>query len=93
MRSRIAGRRIDDTRETGRPFAICVNNSGYETSLILRKVYEVFPDEAAAADDFIRIVDETDEDYLYDKSRFIMVEIPSEVANFLLSCSENNGSY
>jgi hypothetical protein len=33
-----------------RHFAICVNNSDYEASLILRKIYEILPDETAARD-------------------------------------------
>lgn len=59
-------------------FAICVDNTDYEASLLLRKIYEIIPDEAAARDDFIRIVDESGEDYLYHKSLFIEVEFPIE---------------
>ncbi len=38
--------------------------------MILRKIYEIIPDEAAATDDLLRIVDESGEDYLYHKSHF-----------------------
>ena len=63
---------------TKRQFAICIDNSDYQASLILRKIYEVIPDEAAAQDDFLRIVDESGEDYLYQLSQFIKIELPLE---------------
>jgi len=68
-----------------RHFAVCVDNADYEASLILRKIYEVIPDEVAAKDDLLRIVDESGEDYLYHKSHFIMVEFPVEVEHALLA--------
>ncbi|MDP2862175.1 MAG: hypothetical protein Q8N95_05220 [Desulfobacterales bacterium] len=68
-----------------RHFAVCVDNADYEASLILRKIYEIIPDEVAAKDDLLRIVDESGEDYLYHKSHFIMVEFPVEVEHALLA--------
>ena len=38
-------------------FAICIDNSDYEVSLIPRKIYKVIPDEQAEQDDFIRITE------------------------------------
>jgi hypothetical protein len=32
-----------------------VDNTDYEASLILRKIYEVLPDEKAAGDDLLRV--------------------------------------
>jgi len=57
-------------------FAICVNNDGYPASLELRKVYQIIPDEAAYTRGFIRVVDESGEDYLYSKDSFVPVENP-----------------
>lgn len=71
--------------KTKRYFAICVDNADYEASLILRKVYEIIPDEAATRDDLIRIVDESGEDYLYHKTHFAVVEFPVEVEHALLA--------
>ena len=71
--------------EHKRHFAICVDNADYEASLILRKIYEIIPDEVAARDDFLRIVDESGEDYLYHNSHFIVVELPIEVEHALLA--------
>ncbi len=33
-----------------RQFAVCIDNSDYEASLIVRKIHEVLPDEEAAKD-------------------------------------------
>ena len=71
--------------EHKRHFAICVDNADYEASLILRKIYEIIPDEAASKDDLLRIVDESGEDYLFHKSHFIVVEFPIEVEHALLA--------
>ena len=55
-------------------FALCIENEDYEASLILGKVYRILPDARAAKDDLVRIVDESGEDYLYDKSNFVFVD-------------------
>ncbi len=64
-------------------FAVCVDNADYEASLIVRKIYEVLPDEKAAQDELLRVVDESGEDYLYHRSQFIFVELPAEVERAL----------
>ncbi len=53
-------------------FAVCINGS--ELDLELRKIYKVLPDEAAAKDHHLRIIDESGEDYLYPASFFVFVE-------------------
>ena len=68
-----------------RRFAVCINNTDYEASLILRKIYEIIPDEQAAKDDLVRIVDESGEDYLYHISHFVVVEFPAEVERVLVA--------
>ena len=60
-------------------FAVCLNNSGNQASLILGKIYAVLPDARAAKDDLIRIVDESGEDYLFSASQFEVVEFPQAV--------------
>ena len=46
-------------------FALCVDNTKYEASLIRGKVYRILPDLRAAKDDFVRLVDESGENYLF----------------------------
>jgi len=66
-----------------RQFAVCIDNAGYEASLIVQKIYEVLPDEEAAKDDMLRVIDESGEDYLYYRAHFILVEFPPEVERAL----------
>jgi hypothetical protein len=57
-------------------FAICVNNDGYPASLELRKVYRIVPDPVAATRHFVRVVDESGEDYLYPEDFFVPIDVP-----------------
>ena len=63
-------------------FVICINNKGCE-DLDVRKIYEVLPDESAAKDDYIRVIDESGEDYLYPASNFCPIEITANVRESL----------
>jgi hypothetical protein len=65
-------------------FVICIDNSDYPASLELHKIYTVLPDEKAAEDDFIRVVDESGEDYLYSAKRFVSVELPERVKQSII---------
>ncbi len=65
-------------------FAVCINNEHYKSSLELHKIYVVLPDEDAAADGDIRVVDESGEDYLYPSSYFIPIQVPKRVEESLL---------
>jgi hypothetical protein len=62
-----------------RRFVICIDNSEYSASLELHKIYTVLPDEGAAEDDYLRVIDESGEDYLYSARRFVPVELPERV--------------
>ncbi|HWN09184.1 MAG TPA: hypothetical protein VNO50_07960 [Pyrinomonadaceae bacterium] len=50
-------------------FIVCIRNEECE-DLEPRKLYRV-PDEAAAADGYIRVIDESGEDYLYPQNFFL----------------------
>lgn len=56
-------------------FVVCINNAGYKASLELRKLYESRPDAKAAKSGFMRVVDESGDDYLYPKSLFETVDL------------------
>lgn len=60
-------------------FAICIDNEGYEASLELRKIYQVLPPEADDPRGYIRIVDESCEDYLYSAKGFEIIELPLRI--------------
>ena len=71
-------------KQPTKPFALCIDNTDYKASLIPGKVYRIIPDLKAAKDDFVRIVDESGEDYLYHRSYFLFVELPRAVAKRIL---------
>lgn len=71
--------------DTNKRYALCISNKGYEASLIPRKIYEILPDERAEQDDFVRIVDESGEDYLYHRSHFVFIQLPLEVERALVA--------
>jgi hypothetical protein len=50
-----------------------------------RKIYQVLPDHEAAKEGYIRIVDESGEDYLYPESYFVFVDLPREAEAALLA--------
>jgi hypothetical protein len=68
-------------------FVVCINNEGYPASLELHKIYRVVPDEDAAADDDLRVIDESGEDYLYPASYFASIKVPAAVERSLLRAS------
>ena len=71
-----------------RRFAVCVDNRGYPASLELHKIYRVIPDDAAADNGDIRVVDESGEDYLYSADRFVEIEPPQRVKRSLLHAAK-----
>ena len=72
-------------KKTGSPhFAVCMKNTGYPSSLELHKSSPVFPDEDAAEDGDIRVVDESGEDYLYPAKWFAELKLPQEVQESLM---------
>ena len=65
-------------------FAVCIKSKGYEASLELGKLYRVIPDKGAEEHGYLRIVDESGEDYLYPAEWFAAVEVPRRVRTSLL---------
>ena len=63
---------------------MCVKNKGYEASLEIGKLYRVIPDEKAARHGYLRIVDESGEDYGYAATRFFAIDVPRPLERVLL---------
>jgi hypothetical protein len=73
-------------------YVLCIDNGGYPESLEVRKVYAVLPDERADAREYVRIIDETGEDYLYPSKYFVPIQVPPEAAKILpTGNSQRNG--
>ncbi|MBI4628304.1 MAG: hypothetical protein HY729_06310 [Candidatus Rokubacteria bacterium] len=65
-------------------FAVCIKNKGYEASLELGKLYRIIPDQRAENHGYLRIVDESGEDYGYAADRFFAIDVPKPLEKVLL---------
>ena len=66
-------------------FAICLDNQGHEASLELHKIYQVLTPEANDPKGYIRIVDESCEDYLYASKAFEMIDVSPRTERKLIA--------
>lgn len=58
-------------------FVVCINNKDYPVDLQLHKIYKVLSENELP--DFIRVIDESGEDYLFPTSRFAPIQVPEQV--------------
>jgi hypothetical protein len=65
-------------------FAICISNEDYKTSLEIGKLYRVIPDQKSLIHGYLRIIDESGEDYGYSADRFFLIELPETVEKALV---------
>jgi hypothetical protein len=63
-------------------FVLCIENKDCE-DLEKRKIYQMIPDEDADKEGYIRVIDESGEDYLYPQSYFVVVQLPRKVQEAL----------
>jgi len=63
-------------------FALCIEDKDCE-DLEKRKIYQVLPDDEAEKEGYLRVVDDSGEDYLYPRSYFILVQLPREAQEAL----------
>ena len=54
-------------------YALCITDA--EPDLQPRKVYKILPDRIASKDNYLRVIDESGEDYLYPDRYFVLVEL------------------
>lgn len=73
---------------TDRRFVLCLKNDGYPASLEPRKVYRALADADAEAAGFLRVIDESGEDYLFPSRFFVPIALPDEAADLLATGSE-----
>lgn len=65
-------------------FLLCID-PGDNEDLERGKVYHCLPDSAAAEEDYVRVEDESGDDYLYPRSCFVAVALPEEARDALLA--------
>lgn len=66
-------------------FALCLNNEDYEVSLELRKLYPVLPAESNDPLGYVRIIDESGEDYLYAADAFEIIQLSQQIEQKLVA--------
>jgi hypothetical protein len=66
--------------------ALCIENRDCE-DLEKRKIYQVLPDDEAEKEGYLRVIDDSGEDYLYPQFYFIFVQLPHEAQEALLEAS------
>jgi hypothetical protein len=69
-------------KEKTKDCVICVR-AEESSDIEVRKVYEVLSDDSAAKRGYLRVVDESGEDYLYPKEYFAPVRLADETARAL----------
>ena len=65
-------------------FALCIDNKDAE-DLEKGKVYQVLADPKAKRRGYLRVIDESEEDYLYPETCFAPIELPDEAKKALLA--------
>jgi hypothetical protein len=68
-------------------FLLCVDNEAYPVSLEKRKIYRALLDPVAAAKNFVRVIDESGEDYLYPAKYFVAIDLPKIAAAIFVEAS------
>ena len=64
-------------------FVVCINSDDPDL-LTPRRIYQVLPDTSAAKSNYIRVIDNEGEDYLYPADYFLALELPRKVEQALL---------
>jgi len=68
-------------------FAVCIKNKGYEASLEIGKFYRILRDDEAESRGYLRVVDESGDDYGYAANRFLAIDIPKPLERVLLKAA------
>lgn len=67
---------VSSNKRARRRYLLCLDDKGYPASLETRKIYRAIADVKAERRGFVRVVDESGEDYLYPRRRFLPIEVP-----------------
>ena len=62
-------------------FVLCIDNTDCDDDK--GKVYSLLPDAKAKRDGYIRVIDESGEDYLYPEAYFVLVDFPAKAREAL----------
>ena len=66
-----------------RRFAVCIKSDDADL-LTPRMIYQVLPDDSAARSNYVRVIDNEGEDYLYPSKNFMFLILPDEIERVLV---------
>ncbi len=69
--------------DMGSKLVACIDSGDWPDDLVVRKIYRVLPDERAVKLGWLRVIDESEEDYLYPSDYFIPIELTEEIEQAL----------
>ncbi len=64
-------------------FAVCIRSDD-AVLLTPRMIYQVLPDESAAKSNYVRVIDNDGEDYLYPAEYLMFLNLPDEIEPVLV---------
>jgi hypothetical protein len=67
-----------------RNYVVCIQ-AEESSDIEVRKIYEVLPDEVASKRGYVRVVDESGEDYLYPEECFSPIQLSEKAVRALTS--------
>src|SRR5262245_23194903 len=81
--ARASRSRGSSTNQSSQPrYVVCVDTGGNH-DLQIRRIYEVLADPSAARSNFIRVIDDSGEDYLYQADLFLPFQPTSSLRSAL----------
>jgi hypothetical protein len=63
-------------------FAVCIQSDDADL-LTPRMIYQVLPDKSAAKSNYLRVMDNEGQDYLYPAESFMFLDLPPEMVRAL----------
>jgi len=69
-------------------YAMCIDPANYKMSLTLGKAYQVLKPGRGSPRGWLRIIDDTEEDYYFPSSMFVKVELPAKARRAIATASE-----
>ena len=67
-------------------FSLCVRNDGAD-DLEPRKLYQVLSDPGAVREGYVRVIDESGDDYLFPSTFFAAIDLPNPIRRAVLTAA------
>ena len=78
---------MNENRRNRIRFVICLADD--LPNVQARKIYRVLPDAKAEAINWIRVVDDSEEDYLYPAADFVFISLPKEAHRLIVTAKNS----